>query len=57
MLQRFGSDGIEDLRQTIPLKELATTDDVANLVFFLASDAAKHITGATISLSGGLVLH
>jgi NAD(P)-dependent dehydrogenase (short-subunit alcohol dehydrogenase family) len=57
MIQRFGADGIEDLRQSVPLKELATADDVANLVFFLASDAAKHITGATISLSGGLVMH
>lgn len=57
MIQRFGECGIEELRQSIPLKELATADDVANLVFFLASDAAKHITGATISLSGGLVLH
>ena len=57
MIQRFGERGIEDLRQNIPLKELATADDVANLVFFLASDSAKHITGATISLSGGLVMH
>ena len=57
MIQRFGENGIEDLRQSIPLKELATADDVANLVFFLTSQAGKHITGATISLSGGLVLH
>jgi NAD(P)-dependent dehydrogenase (short-subunit alcohol dehydrogenase family) len=57
MIQRFGAGGIEDLRQSIPLKELATADDVTNLVFFLASDVAKHITGVTISLSGGLVLH
>ncbi len=57
MIQRFGADGIEDLRQSIPLKELATADDVANLVFFLASDLAKHITGVTVSLSGGLVMH
>jgi NAD(P)-dependent dehydrogenase (short-subunit alcohol dehydrogenase family) len=57
MINRFGADVIEDLLQSVPLKEFATPDDVANLVFFLASDAAKHITGVTISLSGGLVLH
>ncbi len=57
MIDRFGKDGIEDLRQSIPLKELATADDVANMIFFLATDAAKHITGVTISLSGGLVMH
>ena len=57
MIQRFGQNGIEELRRSIPLQELATADDVANLVFFLISDAAKHITGVTISLSGGLVMH
>ncbi len=57
MIQRFGENGIEDLRQSIPLKVLATADDVANLIFFLTSDSAKHITGVTISLSGGLVMH
>ncbi|MBK7709466.1 MAG: SDR family oxidoreductase [Acidobacteria bacterium] len=57
MIGRFGADGIEDLRQSIPLKALATADDVADLAFFMISDAAKHITGATVSLSGGLVMH
>lgn len=57
MIERFGTEGIEKLRQSIPLKELATADDVADLAYFLISDAAKHITGATISLSGGLVMH
>ena len=57
MLDRLGDEGRANLRASIPLGELATTDDVANAVFFLASDAAKHITGVTLSLSGGLVMH
>ena len=56
MLDRLGNKGRADLRASIPLGELATTEDVANAVFFLASDAAKHITGVTLSLSGGLVM-
>ena len=57
MLDRLGDEGRANLRASIPLGELATTDDVANAVFFLASDAAKHIPGVTLSLSGGLVMH
>ena len=56
MLDRFDETEREALRQSIPLHELGTPDDVANLVFFLASSAAQHITGTTISLSGGLVM-
>ena len=56
MLDRLGEEGRANLRASIPLGELATTEDVANAVFFLASDAAKHITGVTLSLSGGLVM-
>jgi 3-oxoacyl-[acyl-carrier protein] reductase len=56
MLDRLGDAGREQLRAGIPLGELATTDDVVNAVFFLASDAARHITGVTLSLSGGLVM-
>jgi 3-oxoacyl-[acyl-carrier protein] reductase len=56
MLNRFDDAQKAALQQSLPLQELGTPDDVANLVFFLASDAAKHITGITISLSGGLVM-
>ena len=57
MLDRLGDDGREQLRQTIPLGEIGTPEDVADLVLFLASAAARHITGATVSISGGLVMH
>jgi len=38
----------------IPLGRLGSTDDVANLVAFLASDAAAYITGSTFIVDGGL---
>jgi 3-oxoacyl-[acyl-carrier protein] reductase len=56
MLDRFDAAAKAALQQSIPLGELGTVEDVANLVFFLVSDAAKHFTGTTISLSGGLVM-
>lgn len=36
-----------------PLQRMGTPEDVANLAVFLASDAARHITGTVISVDGG----
>lgn len=41
---------------SIPLKRIATAEDVAGAVLFLASDLSRHITGATINVNGGSVL-
>jgi len=41
--------------QTIPLKRPGTTDDVANVCVFLASDMAAYITSQTIAVDGGMV--
>lgn len=41
---------------TIPLKRFGTTDDVAELVSFLASDRSSYLTGQVIQIDGGIVL-
>lgn len=41
----------------IPLKRLATTDDVANAVCFLASNQSSMITGAVVPVDGGWTIH
>lgn len=38
----------------IPLGRLGTTDDVASLAAFLASDGAAYVTGSTFVVDGGL---
>ncbi|MGV6806105.1 MAG: SDR family NAD(P)-dependent oxidoreductase [Ruegeria sp.] len=38
-----------------PLKREGTSEDVANLVTFLASDEAAFITGANVDINGGLL--
>lgn len=43
------------IRQT-PLRKLATSEDVAAAVCFLASADAGHITGQVLSVSGGLTM-
>jgi NAD(P)-dependent dehydrogenase (short-subunit alcohol dehydrogenase family) len=42
-------------RSLIPLGRYGAPEDVATLVAFLASPAAKHITGAIINVDGGVV--
>ena len=39
----------------LPLGKLGDPDDVAGVIAFLASDLAKHVTGADYTVDGGLV--
>jgi 3-oxoacyl-[acyl-carrier protein] reductase len=51
------NDGYKhQVTQAIPLKRLATSDDVANAIVFLGSDWARHITGEVLNINGGSVL-
>ena len=38
------------------MKKLGTTNDVANMAVFLASDNANYITGEVIKIDGGLYI-
>ncbi len=45
-----------DLASTIPLGEKGQPEDVAACALFLASDDARHITGETVDVNGGLFM-
>ena len=45
-----------DLAKTIPLGEKGQPEDVAACALFLASDDARHITGETMDVNGGLFM-
>jgi len=45
---------LEDLKKRIPLARLGKPEEVAGVVSFLCSNDATYITGATISVNGGL---
>jgi 3-oxoacyl-[acyl-carrier protein] reductase len=46
---------VQQWKESIPLKRAGTTEDVANLTLFLASDLSAYITGQCISVCGGML--
>ena len=52
-LKNSGST-VEELAKIYPLGRIATAKEIASAIYFLASDAATFITGAILSVDGGL---
>ncbi len=46
----------ERYNQQIPLGRIAETSEVADVITFLASDKAAYMTGATVDVSGGMLM-
>jgi len=42
--------------QQVPMKRMGTAEEVARLVLFLLSDDSAYITGAEVSIDGGVSL-
>lgn len=47
----------EKIKQVVPLGRWQSPEDVADMVVFLASQRAKEVTGQTINVDGGFVMH
>jgi 3-oxoacyl-[acyl-carrier protein] reductase len=46
----------ETIASTIPLRKIATPEDIAAPVVFLCSDWSRHVTGEILNVNGGSVL-
>lgn len=59
-LAKMGEAKFQDRERKIlrayPLRRIAKPEDIANAVVFLASEAARHITGQVISVNGGFCM-
>ncbi len=55
---RYGNteEEIAAMSDAVPLGRMAQPQDIADVAVFLASDAARHITGQTIHVNGGQYL-
>ena len=45
------------IKSIVPLRKWQTPADIANMIVFLSSDRAAHVTGQTINVDGGFVMH
>lgn len=47
---------LDAMKEKTPMQRLGTPEDIANAFLFLASDEASFVTGAVLSVDGGLVM-
>jgi 3-oxoacyl-[acyl-carrier protein] reductase len=52
----LGPEGLELAREYVPLRRIGDPEDIADVVLFLASDAARYVTGQTLLADGGITL-
>lgn len=53
MLNRFNEEDMKEMAEYTALGRLSKPEEVANVIYFLASDDASYVTGEAISVSGG----
>lgn len=56
MTEKMPEKVLEAMKEKAPLKSLGQPEDIANAYCFLASDEARFITGAVLSVDGGVVM-
>ena len=55
MTEQLSDDVVQSWRDSIPLKRGGSTNDVANVALFLASDLSSYVTGQVINVCGGML--
>ena len=50
-------DRMKGILEQIPLNRIGVPDDVAGCVVFLASDLSRYLTGVTLDVNGGMLIH
>lgn len=56
MMKNYKPERVMQLKDMTLLKRLGEPEDIADAIYFLASDEAKHITGICLDVNGGYVL-
>mgnify|MGYP002622587398 FL=1 len=44
---------VAELGRTVPLGRIAEPEDIADVILFLASDAARYVCGTVVEVNGG----
>ena len=56
MIKSMDEDTLKLMSDQIPLGRLGSSQEVAELIYFLSSEEANYITGQTIHINGGLYM-
>jgi len=56
MTNKLNQEQRDSYLSRIPMSRFGTPDDVANVVFFLASDDSSYITGQNFHINGGMLM-
>ncbi len=52
----LGPQGLEQAAEFIPMGRVGEPEDIADVILFLASDAARYLTGQVVVVDGGLLV-
>ena len=55
MNAHLSSDEIEAFQNEIPMMKIGKPDEVADVIYFLASEESTYITGQVVSVDGGII--
>jgi 2-hydroxycyclohexanecarboxyl-CoA dehydrogenase len=47
----------QKIKAVVPLGRWQSPEDIADMIVFLSSDRARQVTGQTINVDGGFVMH
>ncbi|MFP3822023.1 SDR family oxidoreductase, partial [Bacillus sp. SIMBA_008] len=53
MMKSFTQEDIDMLEEEIPLGRLASPEEIADVIWFLASKQSSYMTGQVLSVNGG----
>jgi 3-oxoacyl-[acyl-carrier protein] reductase len=56
MMKNYKPERVTQLKELTLLKRLSEPEDVAEAIYFLASESSKHITGTCLDVNGGYVM-
>lgn len=56
MTSVLNEDIKKNINSQIPMKRMGTSKEIANVVYFLGSEASSYITGQVINIDGGMVM-
>ena len=56
MMKNYSTETKEELKNATPLNRLGKAEDIANAIYFLASEDASFVTGQILTVDGGFTL-